>query len=170
LNQIRGETMKYSKAMSQTFNIKKNKTLEQISQRSPQTLNKSEKIVKFKKNEPNVTPFRKYSNEIKSDKDKMKKTISSGNLHPKSVKSLPKPTTDKIIEDELQRLININLNTLVSTINNKVKNEYDAYHKNVEDFLNNLFNKKIKRIEEITNSYENDIRRLEPVLDACIYK
>jgi hypothetical protein len=84
--------MKKSKVMSQTFNIKKNKILEQISQRNPHTLNKSEKIVKLKKDEPNVTSFSKYSNEIKSDMDKMKKTVSSGNLHPKSVKSLPKPT------------------------------------------------------------------------------
>jgi hypothetical protein len=157
--------------MSHTLNIKKSSQSEQLTQRSAQTITRSDKSVKgVKKDEPSVTPFRKYTSESKQDKEKIKKAISSTNHRPNSMKPVPKPTTDKAIEDELQRLINVNLNTLVSTISSKIKKEHEAYSKKIEYFLNSLNDLKLNKIEEITKSYENDIRRLEPVLDACIWK
>jgi hypothetical protein len=159
---------KQTKTLSQTVNIKKSSTMELLSQRSAKTLTRFEK--KDKKEEPAVTPFRKYTIESKSQNEKIKKAISATKINPKASKIEKKNTTDKIIENELQRLVTVNMNILISTINEKVKNEYESHRNKVEEFLSILYESKIKNIEEVRKNYESDVRRLEPFLDACISK
>ena len=150
------------KTLSQTVSLKKQNHLEQITQRSSNT-NK----LKTPKKEDHVTPFRKYTADSKVES--LNKAISSSNIKSKTTKITNKLNNDKIIEDELHRLVSVNMNTLVSAINEKVKNEYEIYNKKINEFISSLYNYKLNKIEEIANSYESDIRRLEPMLDACMY-
>lgn len=155
------------KTLSQTVSIKKPTPMDQYTQRSANTITK----LKTPKKEEllSVTPFRKYTGESKVERESLNKVTSSSNIRAKTTKLTNKINTDKIIEDELQRLVSVNINTLVSTINEKVKNEYEIYNKKINEFISSLYNDKIRKIEEIANSYEGDIRRLEPILDACMY-